>query len=80
MASTSSSAPAASVLQAIGDYLFLITLRHAEEVITASALPKPSGRPASDKEAKMAEQLISSSMRPSTRAPTVMTTNIGCSS
>lgn len=46
------------VLRADGDYLTLVTLRHAEEVISAEDLPKPSGRAHSDKELKMAEQLI----------------------
>lgn len=46
------------VLRAEGDHLTLITLRHVEEVIAASELPKPAGRAPSDKEMKMAEQLI----------------------
>ncbi len=48
------------VLRAEGDYLTLITLRHAGEVIAASDLPKPAGRAPNDKEVKMAEQLIAS--------------------
>ena len=48
------------VLRAEGDYLMLITLRYAEEVIPASQLPHPSGREHSEKEARMAEQLIAS--------------------
>ncbi len=46
------------VLRAEGEYLTLITLRHVEEVIAASELPKPAGRAPSDKEMAMAEQLI----------------------
>jgi DNA end-binding protein Ku len=48
------------VLRAEGEYLLLNTLRHAEEVVPASELPKPEGREHNDKEAKMAEQLIAS--------------------
>jgi DNA end-binding protein Ku len=46
------------VLSAGGGYLMLITLRHADEVIDRAELPKPEGRAHSDKELKMAEQLI----------------------
>jgi DNA end-binding protein Ku len=46
------------VLRAVDGYLMLITLRHADEVIKQSELPKPTGRAHSDKELKMAEQLI----------------------
>ena len=46
-------------LRAEGDYLMLITLRNAEEVISASDLPKPAGREPTQKELAMAKQLIS---------------------
>ncbi|HYJ10686.1 MAG TPA: Ku protein [Polyangiaceae bacterium] len=46
------------VLRAIDGYLMLITLRHADEVIKRDELPKPQGRAHSEKELKMAEQLI----------------------
>lgn len=46
-------------LRVEGDYLMLITLRHAEEVVPASDLPAPEGRALSDKEVKLASQLIS---------------------
>jgi DNA end-binding protein Ku len=42
------------------EYLMLITLRHAGEVIPASALPAPSGRDLSERELGMAKQLIGS--------------------
>ena len=42
-----------------GEHLMLITLRHAGEVIPASALPQPGGRKPSEKEIAMAEQLVS---------------------
>jgi DNA end-binding protein Ku len=46
-------------LRAEGDYLMLITLRNANEVISASDLPKPAGREPTQKELAMAKQLIS---------------------
>jgi DNA end-binding protein Ku len=46
------------VLSVSDGYLMLITLRHADEVIKRSELPRPEGRAHSDKELKMAEQLI----------------------
>lgn len=46
------------VLREHDGYLLLITLRHAEEVIARKDLPRPQGRAHSDKELKMAEQLI----------------------
>ncbi|HKO95837.1 MAG TPA: Ku protein [Pyrinomonadaceae bacterium] len=46
-------------LRAEGDYLMLITLRNAEEVISAQDLPKPAGREPTQKELAMAKQLIS---------------------
>jgi DNA end-binding protein Ku len=39
-------------------FVMLVTLRHAGEVIDASALPQPSGREMSAKEVQMAEQLL----------------------
>jgi DNA end-binding protein Ku len=45
-------------LRASDGYLMLITLRHADEVIKRDELPKPAGRAHSEKELKMAEQLI----------------------
>jgi len=41
-----------------GGYLMLITLRFAEEVISADELPKPAGRVLDAKELKLAEQLV----------------------
>jgi DNA end-binding protein Ku len=46
-------------LRAEGDYLMLITLRSAAEVISAKDLPKPAGREPTQKELAMAKQLIS---------------------
>ena len=45
-------------LRAEGDYLMLITLRHAGEVVPASALPAPTGRALDDREIAMAKQLV----------------------
>lgn len=45
-------------LRAEGDYLILITLRHAEEIISADALQAPSGRPLQAREMAMAGQLL----------------------
>ncbi|HKA16887.1 MAG TPA: Ku protein [Blastocatellia bacterium] len=45
-------------LRAQGDYLMLVTLRHAEEVVPAEALPSPEGRAIDKKEINMARQLI----------------------
>ena len=45
-------------LRTEGPYLVLITLRHLEEVVDASALPRPAGATPSKAEAKMAEQLV----------------------
>lgn len=45
-------------LRAEGDYLTLITLRHAGEVVPASALPAPAGRPLAEREVDMAKQLV----------------------
>lgn len=45
-------------LRAEGDYLMLITLRHANEVVPASALQPPAGRDLDARELKMAKQLV----------------------
>jgi DNA end-binding protein Ku len=45
-------------LRSEGGYLMLITLRFAEEVLTADELSPPTGRPPEAKELKMAEQLV----------------------
>lgn len=47
------------VLRSDGQHLLLITLRHKDEVISAGDLPSAHGRAHSEREAKMAEQLIS---------------------
>lgn len=46
------------ILREQDGYLLLITLRHADEVIERGQLPRPSGRAHSEKELKMAEQLV----------------------
>src|SRR5690606_6613465 len=48
----------AGALTAEGDYLMLITLRKAGEVIAASDLEPPAGRDLSEREVKMAMQLV----------------------
>lgn len=48
----------AGALLAHGDYLMLLTLRHAGEVIPASALPRPGGRKPEEREIAMARQLV----------------------
>jgi DNA end-binding protein Ku len=45
-------------LRVEGDYLMLITLRHADEVVPANALTPPEGRDLSRKEIEMAKQLV----------------------
>lgn len=45
-------------LRAERGYLALITLRHASEVVAASALPAPSGRELDEREIGMAKQLV----------------------
>ncbi len=45
-------------LRTEGDYLMLITLRHAGEVVAASSLPKPKGRAPAKGELAMARQLV----------------------
>lgn len=47
------------VLRAEGDYLMLITLRNAAEVISARELTKPSGPAPTAKELSMAKHLVS---------------------
>jgi DNA end-binding protein Ku len=48
----------AGALRVEGDYLMLITLRHAGEVVPASALQPPGGRELDRREVEMAKQLI----------------------
>jgi DNA end-binding protein Ku len=48
----------AGALRAVGDYLFLFTLRDAKEVILADELTKPSGTAPTQKELSMAQQLV----------------------
>ena len=50
--------PYAGALRAEGDYLMLVTLRNAEEVLSADKLPRPPGRAPDKKELSMARQLI----------------------
>jgi DNA end-binding protein Ku len=45
-------------LRTVGDYLVLVKLRYSEEVLSARDLPAPSGRDLSEKELKMAEELV----------------------
>jgi DNA end-binding protein Ku len=45
-------------LRSESDYLLLVTLRNAEEVISARDLPKPAGRAPTQKELNMAKQLV----------------------
>jgi DNA end-binding protein Ku len=45
-------------LHAEDDHLVLVTLRHAEEVLSAKDLPRPAGRASDKKELTMAKQLI----------------------
>jgi len=45
-------------VRAQGDYLMLVALRHADEVILAEDLPAPAGRPLDKKEIDMARQLV----------------------
>ncbi|MCM3869738.1 MAG: Ku protein [Pyrinomonadaceae bacterium] len=46
-------------LRAQDDYLILVTLRNANEVISAEDLPRPTGRDPSKKEVEMAKHLVS---------------------
>jgi DNA end-binding protein Ku len=48
----------AGALRARRGYLELITLHHAAEVVDASSLPRPRGRPPEKQELQMAEQLL----------------------
>jgi DNA end-binding protein Ku len=50
--------PYVGALRAHEDHLLLFTLRHAEEVLSASDLPHPSGRAPDKKELAMANQLV----------------------
>ena len=50
--------PYVGALQARDGHLFLMTLRHAEEVLSAQELPAPSGRPLDPRELQMAQQLV----------------------
>lgn len=45
-------------LSAVDDYLTLVTMRHAGEVVSADELPEPSGRALDKKEMSMAKQLV----------------------
>jgi len=45
-------------LRSQDDYLMLVTLRHAEEVVSAEDLPAPGGRTLDRKEINMAMQLV----------------------
>ncbi|HSQ19112.1 MAG TPA: Ku protein [Blastocatellia bacterium] len=45
-------------LRAEGDYLLLVTMRHAEEVVSAEDLPSPGGRALDRKEVNLAKQLV----------------------
>lgn len=45
-------------LRSQNSYLMLITLKFAEEVLSADELPRPAGPPPDPKELKMAEQLV----------------------
>ncbi|HEX2205720.1 MAG TPA: Ku protein [Longimicrobium sp.] len=48
----------AGALRVEGEHLMLITLRHAGEVVPASALTPPSGRELDEREVAMAKQLV----------------------
>ena len=50
--------PYVGALRAEDDHLVLVTLRHAEEVLSAKDLPRPVGRAADKKELSMAKQLV----------------------
>lgn len=51
--------PYVGALRAQDGYLLLVTLRNANEVISAKHLPKPAGREPSTKEVEMAKHLVS---------------------
>jgi len=46
------------VLRPEGDYLMLISMHYADEILTAQELPAPSGRDLDAREVKMAQQLV----------------------
>jgi DNA end-binding protein Ku len=48
----------AGALRSNGEYMMLLTLRNADEVVPASALPAPPGRKPDEREVKMAKQLV----------------------
>ncbi len=50
--------PYVGALRAEGDYLLLASLRHADEVVPASALEPPGGRKPDEREVRMARQLV----------------------
>jgi DNA end-binding protein Ku len=50
--------PYVGALHAEDDHLVLVTLRHAEEVLSAKDLPRPAGGASDKKELTMAKQLI----------------------
>jgi len=50
--------PYAGALRAEDDHLVLVTLRPAEEVLSAKDLPRPAGRAPDKKELSMARQLV----------------------
>jgi DNA end-binding protein Ku len=50
--------PYVGAIRAEGDHLILFTLRHAEEIVSARNLPRPSGRAPDKKELAMAKQLV----------------------
>lgn len=50
--------PYVGAIRAVDDYLMLFALGHAEEVLSANDLPKPSGRAPDKKELAMATQLV----------------------
>src|SRR6266581_9753256 len=50
--------PYVGALRAEDDHLVLVTLRHAEEVLSAKELPRPAGRAPEKKELSMAKQLV----------------------
>lgn len=50
--------PYVGALRSRDGYLVLVTLRHAEEVLSAKELAAPAGRPLSSKELEMGQQLV----------------------
>lgn len=50
--------PYVGALRAEDGHLMLLTLRHAEEVVSASELPRPSGSAPDKRELSMAKQLV----------------------